>query len=144
MASNTEDMITLTSAEQDSGGANLSAATPPDAEDFVITNNSAGGIYEATMGVGQPRGSSTARSEAGSSCRRRPCSPSSGGREWQAGFSAASSTSCAGRERPPPSRVRSRQHSSMLIRNMPMFSTRRSLGRTRPSGRTERVPPRNV
>ncbi|MEU8257018.1 GNAT family N-acetyltransferase [Micromonospora inaquosa] len=50
MASNTEDMITLTSAEQDSGGANLSAATPPDAEDFVITNNSAGGIYEATIG----------------------------------------------------------------------------------------------
>ncbi|MEH0932307.1 GNAT family N-acetyltransferase [Micromonospora sp. CPCC 205558] len=50
MASNTEDMVTLTSAEQDSGVSTRSAATSPDAEDFVITNNSAGGIYEATVG----------------------------------------------------------------------------------------------
>lgn len=32
-----------------SGGANLSVATPPGAEDFVITNNSASGIYEAAI-----------------------------------------------------------------------------------------------
>ncbi|MBG6105738.1 MULTISPECIES: GNAT family N-acetyltransferase [Micromonospora] len=47
---NTGDMITLTSAEQDSGGSNLSVATPPGAEDFVITNNGASGIYEAAIG----------------------------------------------------------------------------------------------
>ncbi|KAB1926835.1 GNAT family N-acetyltransferase [Micromonospora noduli] len=50
MANNTEDMITLTSAEQDSGGSNLSVATPAGAEDFVITNNTASGIYEAAIG----------------------------------------------------------------------------------------------
>ncbi|SCG44144.1 Predicted acetyltransferase, GNAT superfamily [Micromonospora echinaurantiaca] len=50
MANTAEDMITLTSAEQDSGGSNLSGATAPDAEDLVITNNSARGIYEATIG----------------------------------------------------------------------------------------------
>ncbi|MFG2099949.1 GNAT family N-acetyltransferase [Micromonospora echinaurantiaca] len=50
MADNAEDMITLTSTEQDSGGSNLSGATAPDADDLVITNNSARGIYEATIG----------------------------------------------------------------------------------------------
>jgi hypothetical protein len=50
MAGNAEDMITLTSAEQDLGGSNLSGATAPDAEDLVITNNTALGIYEAAIG----------------------------------------------------------------------------------------------
>ncbi|MEV4543316.1 GNAT family N-acetyltransferase [Micromonospora echinaurantiaca] len=50
MANTAEEMITLTSAEQDSGGSNLSGATAPDAEDLVITNDSARGIYEATIG----------------------------------------------------------------------------------------------
>ncbi|MPZ63698.1 MAG: hypothetical protein GEU93_20960 [Propionibacteriales bacterium] len=50
MAANAEDMITLTSAEQDSGGANPSGTTAPDAEDLVITDNSELGIYEATIG----------------------------------------------------------------------------------------------
>ncbi|MDG9676983.1 GNAT family N-acetyltransferase [Micromonospora sp. DH14] len=50
MANNAEDMIALTSAEQDSGDSTLPPAGPVDAEDFVITNNSAGGIYEATVG----------------------------------------------------------------------------------------------
>lgn len=50
MAGNAEDMITLTSAEQDLGGSNLSGATAPDAEDLVITDNSALGIYEAAIG----------------------------------------------------------------------------------------------
>jgi predicted GNAT family acetyltransferase len=50
MAGNAEDMITLTSAEQDLGGANLSGATAPDAEDLVITDNSELGIYEAAIG----------------------------------------------------------------------------------------------
>ncbi|MGI5145749.1 GNAT family N-acetyltransferase [Plantactinospora sp. CA-294935] len=50
MASNAEDMITLTGAEQDSGGSNLSGATAPDAEDLVITDNSELGIYEAAIG----------------------------------------------------------------------------------------------
>lgn len=50
MAGNAEDMITLTSAEHDLGGSNLSGATGPDAEDLVITNNSALGIYEASIG----------------------------------------------------------------------------------------------
>ncbi|MET8311428.1 GNAT family N-acetyltransferase [Micromonospora sp. NPDC005173] len=78
MAGNAEDMITLTSAEQDSGGSNLSGATAPDADDLVITNNSALGIYEAAIGGGQPLGSSTARSGAASYCWRQPCSPSFG------------------------------------------------------------------
>lgn len=50
MADNSEDMITLTSAEQDSGDPNLSGATAPDAEDLVITDNSELGVYEATIG----------------------------------------------------------------------------------------------
>ncbi|MET8357906.1 GNAT family N-acetyltransferase [Micromonospora sp. NPDC005171] len=50
MADNAEDMITLTNAEQDSGGSSPSVATPSGAEDFVITNDSARGIYEATIG----------------------------------------------------------------------------------------------
>lgn len=49
MAANAEDMITLTSAEQDLGGANPSGTTAPDAEDLVITDNSELGIYEATI-----------------------------------------------------------------------------------------------
>ena len=50
MAGNAEDMITLTSAEQDLGGSNLSGATAPDAEDLVVTDNSELGIYEAAIG----------------------------------------------------------------------------------------------
>ncbi|MFC0508911.1 GNAT family N-acetyltransferase [Micromonospora costi] len=50
MAGNAEDMITLTSAEQDSTGANPSGAPTPDVDDLVITNNSALGIYEAAIG----------------------------------------------------------------------------------------------
>lgn len=50
MAGNAENMITLTSAEQDLGGANLSGATAPDAEELVITDNSELGIYEAAIG----------------------------------------------------------------------------------------------
>ena len=50
MAGNADDMITLTSAEQDLGGSNPSAATAPDAEDLVITDNSELGVYEATIG----------------------------------------------------------------------------------------------
>ncbi|MDZ5441842.1 GNAT family N-acetyltransferase [Micromonospora sp. 4G57] len=49
MAANAEDMITLTSARQDLGGSDLSGATAPDVEDFVITDNSALGIYEAAI-----------------------------------------------------------------------------------------------
>ncbi|MBQ0906105.1 GNAT family N-acetyltransferase [Micromonospora sp. U21] len=50
MAGNAENMITLTSAEHDVGDSNLPGATTPDAQDLVITNNSALGIYEATIG----------------------------------------------------------------------------------------------
>ncbi|MBM0202999.1 N-acetyltransferase [Micromonospora sp. STR1s_5] len=50
MTNNAEDMVTLTSAEQDPGGSSLPVTTPPDAEDFVITNDSARGIYEAAIG----------------------------------------------------------------------------------------------
>ena len=50
MAGNAEDMITLTSAEQDTGGSNQSGATAPDAEDLVITDNTELGTYEATIG----------------------------------------------------------------------------------------------
>ncbi|MFC3499775.1 GNAT family N-acetyltransferase [Micromonospora krabiensis] len=50
MADNAEDMITLTGTEQDSGSSHLSGGSPPDAEDLVIANNRAGGIYEATIG----------------------------------------------------------------------------------------------
>lgn len=50
MAGNAEDMITLTSAEQDLGGSNPSGATAPDVEDLVITDNSELGIYEAAIG----------------------------------------------------------------------------------------------
>ncbi|MFC4016602.1 GNAT family N-acetyltransferase [Micromonospora sp. GCM10011542] len=50
MAANAEDMITLTGAEQDSGGSNLSGATAPATEDFVVTDNSELGIYEAAIG----------------------------------------------------------------------------------------------
>lgn len=50
MAGNAEEMITLTSAEQDLGGSNLSGATAPDVEDLVITDNSELGIYEAAIG----------------------------------------------------------------------------------------------
>ncbi|MEU4475574.1 GNAT family N-acetyltransferase [Micromonospora sp. NPDC023888] len=50
MADNAEDMITLTSAEHDVAGSNLSGASGPEAEEIVITDNSALGIYEATIG----------------------------------------------------------------------------------------------
>lgn len=50
MADNAEDMITLTNAEQDSGGSNQSGATAPDTEDLVITDNREGGVYEAMIG----------------------------------------------------------------------------------------------
>lgn len=49
MAGNAENMITLTSAAQDLGGSDLSGFNPPDAEDLVITENSALGIYEAKI-----------------------------------------------------------------------------------------------
>jgi predicted GNAT family acetyltransferase len=50
MADNAEDMITLTSADQDSGDPNLSGATAPDTEDLTITDNSDLSTYEATIG----------------------------------------------------------------------------------------------
>lgn len=50
MAGNAEDMITLTSAEQDFGSSNQSGATAPDAEDLVITDNGELGVYEAAIG----------------------------------------------------------------------------------------------
>jgi predicted GNAT family acetyltransferase len=50
MAGNAEDMITLTSAEQDLGGSNLPGATALDAEGLVITDNTELGIYEAAIG----------------------------------------------------------------------------------------------
>ncbi|RAO50070.1 hypothetical protein GAR06_00583 [Micromonospora saelicesensis] len=49
MAGNPAEMITLTSAQQDVGGSNLSGVNASGAEDLVITNNSALGIYEATI-----------------------------------------------------------------------------------------------
>ncbi|SIR89870.1 GNAT family N-acetyltransferase [Micromonospora avicenniae] len=50
MAANAEDMVTLTSAENDLHDSNAADATAPDGEDFVITDNSALGIYEAAIG----------------------------------------------------------------------------------------------
>lgn len=50
MAGNAEDMVTLTTGEHDVGGSNQSAATAPDAEDLVITDNSELGVYEAAIG----------------------------------------------------------------------------------------------
>ena len=50
MASNADDMVALTGAEQDVGDFNPSVATAPDAEDLVITDNTDLGIYEATIG----------------------------------------------------------------------------------------------
>ncbi|MER7442742.1 GNAT family N-acetyltransferase [Micromonospora avicenniae] len=50
MAGSAEEMITLTSAEQEPRGSGPSAATAPDAEEFVITDNSELGIYEAATG----------------------------------------------------------------------------------------------
>ena len=49
MADNAEDMITLTDAEQDSGGSSQPGATAPDAEDLVITDNRDLSVYEATI-----------------------------------------------------------------------------------------------
>lgn len=39
MADNAEEMITLTSADQDLDGSSLSGATAPDAKGLVITDN---------------------------------------------------------------------------------------------------------
>lgn len=50
MADNADDMIALTSADQDSVDSNPTEATAPDADDLVITNNSETGVYEATIG----------------------------------------------------------------------------------------------
>lgn len=50
MAGNAEDMVTLTSAEQDVDASKPSGATVHDAEDLVITDNSELGVYEATIG----------------------------------------------------------------------------------------------
>ena len=50
MVGNADNMVTLTSAEQDSGGSNPSETTAPDEEDLVITDNSELGVYEATIG----------------------------------------------------------------------------------------------
>ncbi|MEU5563483.1 hypothetical protein [Micromonospora musae] len=49
MAGNAEDMITLTSTEQDLGGSNLSGATAPGVEDLVIADSSELGIYDAAI-----------------------------------------------------------------------------------------------
>ena len=50
MVGNADNMVTLTSAEQDSGGSNPSETTAPDEEDLVITDNSELGVYEVTIG----------------------------------------------------------------------------------------------
>lgn len=50
MTSNAQDMITLTSAEQDSGDARQPGATASDTDGLVITDNSELGIYEAAVG----------------------------------------------------------------------------------------------
>jgi hypothetical protein len=50
MAADAQDMITLTSTEDDSGGPNRSGATTSDTEDIVITDNPEAGVYEATVG----------------------------------------------------------------------------------------------
>lgn len=50
MAGNAENMVTLTGAENDLHDSNRSDATTPDGADFVITDNSAVGIYEAAIG----------------------------------------------------------------------------------------------
>ena len=50
MTDNTEDMITLSSTDQDSDGPNQTGATAPDTDDIVITDNREGGVYEATIG----------------------------------------------------------------------------------------------
>ncbi|MEV4813585.1 GNAT family N-acetyltransferase [Micromonospora avicenniae] len=50
MAGNAEDMVTLTGAENDLHDSNQSDGTTPDGADFVITDNSALGIYEAAIG----------------------------------------------------------------------------------------------
>jgi predicted GNAT family acetyltransferase len=50
MAGNTESMVALTGTEQDGTDGDLSAATAPDTEDLVITENSEVGIYEAALG----------------------------------------------------------------------------------------------
>ncbi|MBB5790317.1 GNAT family N-acetyltransferase [Jiangella mangrovi] len=50
MADNADDMVTLTSTDQDSDGPDQSGATTSDTEDIVITDNREGGVYEATVG----------------------------------------------------------------------------------------------
>lgn len=50
MTDNPEDMITLTSAEQDSGDPNRSGSPAPDADDLTVTDNRDLSIYEATIG----------------------------------------------------------------------------------------------
>jgi predicted GNAT family acetyltransferase len=50
MAGTAESMVFPAGREQDGADADLSATTPPDAEELVITENSAIGIYEAVLG----------------------------------------------------------------------------------------------
>lgn len=50
MAGTAESMVTLTGTEQEGSNVDLPATTAPGAEDFIITENSALGIYEAVLG----------------------------------------------------------------------------------------------
>jgi predicted GNAT family acetyltransferase len=50
MTDHADDMITLISPDQDSGGPSLSGADAPGMEGLTITDNSDLGIYEATIG----------------------------------------------------------------------------------------------
>jgi hypothetical protein len=52
MAANAEDMVPLTSAEQDFGGVGQPGVTAPGAEGIVITDNSERGVYEAAIADG--------------------------------------------------------------------------------------------
>lgn len=50
MADNAEDMITLSSADQDSVGPSVSGTTAPGTDGITITDNSDLSTYEATIG----------------------------------------------------------------------------------------------
>ncbi|MBT2521375.1 GNAT family N-acetyltransferase [Arthrobacter sp. ISL-28] len=50
MAGTAESMVTPTGREQEGANVDLRATTPPGAEELIITENSALGIYEAVLG----------------------------------------------------------------------------------------------
>ncbi|TDE14201.1 GNAT family N-acetyltransferase [Jiangella asiatica] len=50
MTDDATDMVTLTSADQESDAPNQSGAIAPDTDDLTITDNRDVGIYEATIG----------------------------------------------------------------------------------------------